>query len=150
MIFTHDVVVDRPVEEVWPVLVDVPRVAPCFPGASVAVSSSDPSAYAGTVEIRIGPIVATYAGTARLVSVDEAGRRIVIDARGRDRKGAGLASADVDVRVSPRADGTLLVVTTDLRVTGRVAQFGSAVLEHVAAERLRQFAANLAGLLTAA
>ncbi len=148
MNFEDEVTVAQPLDLVWPLLLDVPAVAPCFPGASLAVAGEGAaSEYVGSVRIRIGPLGMEYAGTAALAGVDEASRTVVIEASGRDRRGAGLATAVVEAALKDAGEMTVLRVRTDLRLTGRVAQFGSSVIQQVAGGLLREFAVNLAAQL---
>jgi uncharacterized protein len=136
-----ELTVAQPLARVWTSLLDVPRVAPCFPGAELGEVDGD--RYAGTVRVRVGPMSLEYAGSAVLREADEASRRIVIAAEGRERRGAGLASAVVEATLHEVEGHTLVQVHTDLRITGRAAQFGSVALQPVSAALLGQFAANL-------
>ena len=85
--------VDVPVEEAWKVLLDLERIAPCLPGAQLTEVEGDE--YRGTVKIKVGPITAQYKGVAQIVEADEANRKVVLKAEGRDTRGQGNASATV-------------------------------------------------------
>src|SRR6187399_2421552 len=85
--------VSTPIDETWNVLLDLERIAPCMPGAQLQEVEGDE--YRGIVKVKVGPITAQYKGTARIVEADEATRRIVIKADGRDTRGQGNASATV-------------------------------------------------------
>jgi hypothetical protein len=95
------------------------------------------------VKVKVGPITAQYKGTATLAEVDEAGRRLVIDATGRDTRGAGNATASIVVTMLDEDGGTRVDVVTDLAITGKVAQFGRGVLVDVSSKLMRQFVENL-------
>lgn len=125
----------------WAVLTDLERIAPCLPGAQL--TDVDGDVHRGSVKIRVGPIVATYEGEARFVERDEANGRVVLDASGRDRR-QGNASAIITatMREAP-GGGTLVALTTDLRVAGKVAQFGRGVLSDVSEKLLGEFVTNL-------
>lgn len=133
--------VNVPVEEAWRVLLDVERIAPCLPGAQLQEVEGEE--YRGVVKVKVGPITAQYRGAARLVEVDEAGRRAVIQASGRDTRGQGNASATVVATLASDGEGTEVAIDTDLSVTGKVAQFGRGVLADVSSKLLAQFAENL-------
>jgi len=126
-----------PVETAWGVLLDVERIAPCMPGAQLQEVEGDE--YRGTVKVKVGPITAQYKGAARIVEADEAARRIVIKADGRDTRGQGNASATVTAQLAPDGDGTQVSIDTDLNVTGKVAQFGRGVMADVSSKLLAQF-----------
>jgi carbon monoxide dehydrogenase subunit G len=126
-----------PVEHAWRVLLDVEGIAPCMPGAQLQEVEGDE--YRGTVKVKVGPITAQYKGAARIVEADEAARRIVIKADGRDSRGQGNASATVTATMGPDGDGTRVTIDTDLNVTGKVAQFGRGVMADVSAKLLAQF-----------
>jgi carbon monoxide dehydrogenase subunit G len=133
--------VSRPIDETWKVLLDIERIAPCLPGAQLEEIEGDE--FRGVVKVKVGPITAQYKGAARLAEVDEAGRRIVIDASGRDTRGQGNASAKILVTMTGDENGTDVSVHTDLSITGKVAQFGRGVLADVSAKLLGQFVERL-------
>ena len=126
-----------PVDEAWRVLRDVERIAPCMPGAQLQEVEGDE--YRGIVKVKVGPITAQYKGAARIVEADEAARRIVIRAEGRDTRGQGNAAANVTATLAPDGDGTTVAIDTDLQVTGKVAQFGRGVMADVSSKLLGQF-----------
>lgn len=133
--------VSTPLDETWRVLLDIEGIAPCMPGAQL--QEVDGNEYRGVVKVKVGPITAQYKGTATLAEVDEAARRIVLDASGRDTRGQGNAKASIVVTMNDDAGGTRVDVVTDLSITGKVAQFGRGVLDDVSAKLLRQFVENL-------
>jgi carbon monoxide dehydrogenase subunit G len=133
--------VSTPIVETWKVLLDIERIAPCLPGAQLEEVEGDE--FRGVVKVKVGPITAQYKGSARLAEVDEAARRIVIDASGRDTRGQGNASAKIVVTMTGDESGTDVSVHTDLSITGKVAQFGRGVLGDVSAKLLGQFVERL-------
>jgi uncharacterized protein len=134
--------VDVPVERAWEILTDVPTIAPCLPGAQLQEVEGEE--YRGVVKVKVGPITAQYKGTATFVERDEANHQVVLRAEGRETRGQGNASATITAAMQPRGGTTEVVVTTDLTVTGKVAQFGRGVMADVSAKLMDQFAANLA------
>ena len=134
-----------PVEVAWGVLLDVERIAPCMPGAQLQEIEGDE--YRGIVKVKVGPITAQYKGAARIVEADEAARRVVINAEGRDTRGQGNASANVTATLVSDGDGTLVKIDTDLNVTGKVAQFGRGVMADVSSKLLGQFATCLQAMV---
>jgi uncharacterized protein len=133
--------VSTPIEDTWKVLLDIEGIAPCMPGAQLQEVEGDE--YRGIVKVKVGPITAQYKGAAKLAEVDEATRRIVIDASGRDTRGQGNAKAKILVTMTPEGVGTRVDVTTDLSITGKVAQFGRGVLADVSSKLMGQFVENL-------
>ena len=134
--------VPAPVSEVWKTLLDVERIAPCMPGATVERADGDE--VAGRVRVKVGPVTASYAGTARFVTKDEAAHRFVLEGSGRETRGTGTASATVEVSMSEQDADTRVRVVTSLEVTGKQAQFGRGVMADIAAKLTDQFAACLA------
>jgi carbon monoxide dehydrogenase subunit G len=120
-----------PPEQAWDVLLDVERIAPCMPGASVTSISDDGNEIEGQVKVKLGPLSLTYKGTAKFTEKDQGSRTIAIDATGKETRGAGTASANVQAVLKPGdADGsTLVAIHTVLNVTGRPAQFGRPLLK---------------------
>lgn len=133
--------VNVPIERAWAVLLDVERIAPCLPGAQLQEIEGDE--FRGVVKVKVGPITAAYQGTAKLDAVDEAARTIRIRGVGRDTRGAGNATAIINVGMHEVAGGTEVSIDTDLAITGKVAQFGRGVLADVSAKILAQFVENL-------
>jgi uncharacterized protein len=148
----NEFAVPVPVSEAWPVLLDVERIAPCMPGATV--TKVDGRNIEGKVKVKVGPITVSYDGTATFLEVDEVDRRVVIEARGKETRGSGTASATVTTRLHDEGDRTRVTVRTDLSVTGKPAQFGRGVMADVSGKLLGQFAdclsRKLAGTETAA
>jgi uncharacterized protein len=142
----HSFTVPVPVEDAWRVLLDVPRIAPCMPGATL--TGVDGDAFTGTVKVKLGPIALTYQGKGRFLERDADAHRAVIEASGKDTRSAGTAAATVTAVLVPEGDATRVAVTTDLKVTGRPAQFGRSMIADVSAKLLGQFADCLAGTLT--
>jgi len=95
------------------------------------------------VKVKVGPITAQYKGAARFAQVDEANRRVVLDASGRDTRGQGNASATVTAIMTGQGNGTRVEIATDMTVSGRVAQFGRGVMADITAKLLQQFVDNL-------
>ncbi|WP_037575908.1 SRPBCC family protein [Phaeacidiphilus oryzae] len=132
------------VEEAWRALLDIESVAPCMPGTTV--ESYDGETIKGSVKVKVGPITLTYRGNAVFEERDEAARRVVLAADGRDSRGQGTARAKVTGVLTPseKGDGTAVRVTVDLTVTGRPAQFGRGVIADVGDRLTSTFAQNLA------
>jgi len=139
--------VDAPIEIAWATLTDIEGIAPCMPGAQLTEIDGDE--FKGSVKVKVGPITAQYKGTATFAEKDDAGHRAVIDASGRDTRGAGNASATITAQLAPDGTGTKAVITTDLKVTGKVAQFGRGVMADVSEKLLGQFVECLESKLDA-
>lgn len=142
MLLENSFRVPVPVDEAWSVLLDVQRVAPCMPGATL--SEVDGDSFKGKVKVKVGPIVVIYSGTAEFVEKDAALKRVVISATGKETKGAGTAKAIVTATLVPAGDDTEVRVTTDLAITGKPAQFGRGVMADVSNALIGQFATCLA------
>src|SRR6516165_3139368 len=138
-----------PPEQAWHVLLDVERIAPCMPGASVTSVEGDE--VAGQVKVKLGPLSLSYKGTAKFTEKDQASHSITIVASGKETRGAGTASATVHAGLKPAdTEGqTLVSIHTSLNVTGRPAQFGRSLLPEVSGKLISQFAANLEALIEA-
>lgn len=133
----NDFHVKVPIERAWEVLTDIPQIAPCMPGAQL--TGSDGDVHQGKVKIKVGPITAEYAGSAEFVERDESTHRVVIDAKGRDARGSGNASAIITAVMTAEGDGTRVSIDTDLRIAGKVAQFGKGVIGDVSKKLIDQF-----------
>ena len=144
MQFENSFDVPLPPAEAWKVLLDVPRIAPCLPGAELT-ETLGPDKYNGRAGVKIGPVNLFFAGEAEIVERDNAAYKAKLKGRGNDTKGRGQASAVVDFALVPAGSGTRVNVVTDLNMTGMVAQYGraSGLMKEIAGAILTQFADNL-------
>ena len=151
MDFSESFSVDAALKDVWDLMTDVERIAPCLPGAQL--QEIDGEDYHGIVKVKVGPITSQYKGTARFEQVDEAEHKIVLSAQGRDTKGAGNASAKIGVSLEDDATGdspaTQVMVDVHLDLKGKVAQFGRGVLADVSGKLMAKFAENLSEMIAA-
>lgn len=138
----HEFTVPATLDEAWAVLLDVEKVAPCMPGATL--TSVDGDDFTGTVKVKVGPIQVTYKGQAKFVEKDDAAHRVVIEASGKEARGSGTAAATVTANLTAAGSQTKAHVVTDLNITGRPAQFGRGVMADVGAKLIGQFADCLA------
>lgn len=139
----HEFTVPVPVDDAWRALLDIERVAPCMPGATV--EDYDGKTVNGSVKVKVGPITVTYKGTAVFEEQDESAHRMVLIASGRETRGQGTARATVTGTLTAQdGGGTAVSVRTDLTVTGRPAQFGRGVMAEVGDRIVGRFAQNLA------
>jgi len=139
-----------PPEKAWDVLLDVERIAPCMPGASVLSISDDGNEIEGQVKVKLGPLSLAYKGTAKFTDKDQENHTIAIEATGKETRGAGTASANVQATLKPgdATGSTLVSIHTSLNVTGRPAQFGRSLLPEVSGKLIAQFASNLEALIS--
>jgi uncharacterized protein len=144
----HSFTVPVPPSQAWDVLLDVERIAPCMPGATV--DEFDGEVVTGRIKVKVGPVSLTYRGTAKFTERDPDARVIVLEASGKETRGAGTASATVRATLEPESDGqaTRASMHTTMNVTGRPAQFGRGVMVEVGSKLVDQFARNLAQMIT--
>ena len=129
--------VSVPIDRAWEVLTDIPLITPCLPGATLTDHEADE--YKGKIKIKVGPVTADYSGSAVFVQRDEAARHVEISASGRDSRGSGNASATIIADMSTDGDGTKVSITTDLKISGKVAQFGKGMIAEVSGKLIDQF-----------
>lgn len=143
----HSFTVPVSPDRAWEVLLDVERIAPCMPGASV--DEFDGEVVTGRIKVKVGPVSLTYRGTAKFTERDADARHIVLEASGKETRGAGTASATVQASLEPEPDGqaTKVSMHTTMNVTGRPAQFGRGVMVEVGGKLVEQFAQNLRQLI---
>ncbi len=141
--------VTRPIDEAWAVLTDLERIAPCLPGAQLTEVEGDD--YRGFVKVKVGPITAQFKGAANFVERNDQDHKAVLSGKGRDTRGAGNASALITAKLEAVSDSiTRVNVDTDMKITGKFAQFGRGVMADVSANLMDQFAQNLAEMLAEA
>lgn len=144
MIFENSFTVAASPGETWKIILNVPEIAPCLPGANLTEQVDD-NTYKGNVAIKLGPVALTFNGTAQIIERDEAGHSLVVLAKGSDSKGRGAAKATARFKLVPDQQGTKVQVHTDLTLTGSVAQYGrgAGLIQGVAAELIAQFERRL-------
>jgi carbon monoxide dehydrogenase subunit G len=141
MELTHTFTVSSSVATTWAHVMDLHAVGGCFPGATVTSFTGDD--FAGTVKVKLGPIVLLYAGTGRFIERDDTAHVAVLEAKGKDSRGNGTAGATVTLRLTEVDGGTRAELVTELAVTGKPAQFGRGVMQDVSDKLLGQFVACL-------
>ena len=137
----NEIEISAPPDELFDLLSDPERVAPCMPGASL--EGKDDDSYKGTVKLKVGPITASYQGTLHFVELDRENRRAVMRASGQETSGQGNAEATITASVSGSDSQSVLSMETDMEVRGKAAQFGRGALGNVSQKILDQFARNL-------
>ncbi len=147
MEFEQQFTIPVPAEQAWNVLLDIERIAPCMPGMTLEAAEGDE--FRGKVKVKVGPMTVTYSGTARIIERDDTSRSAVIEASGKETRGAGTARATIKGTITERGAEADVQVRTDLAITGRPAQFGRGVMADVADKLLGQFTDCLAGELAA-
>lgn len=141
-------VVPADIDTAWKTLLDVDKIAPCMPGATL--ESNDGENFTGKVKVKLGPVSMTYGGKAKFLERDDTGYVAVIEGTGKETRGSGTATAVVTTKLTEEGpDRTRVDVTTDLTVTGKPAQFGRGVMQDVAGRIIDQFSANLEAVIAA-
>jgi carbon monoxide dehydrogenase subunit G len=144
----HHFTVPATIEDTWAAFNDLQRIGGCLPGATI--TSVDGDDFTGTGKVKLGPISLQYNGTGSYTERDEAARRVVIVAKGKDKRGNGTASATITAKLVADGSGTAVDVDTDLSITGKPAQFGRGVIQDVSDQLLGQFVDCIKDKLTPA
>jgi len=134
--------------QAWAVLMDIPRIAPCMPGAELT-EIVDPQNYKGKISVRLGPVALAFAGKVEFDRLDAVNHTARVKAQGNDAKGRGGANAMATFRIEPAGSGSKVRIHTELMLSGAVAQYGRGLgmIEATAAQIVGQFADNLRGQL---
>ena len=131
--------VSAPPDKVFAYLLDINKVVGCVPGAELT-EVVDESTFKGKVKVKVGPITVAYSGTARIAERDESERMATLSAEGRETTGPGSARASAQMRVQTAGENSLVTITTEYHVAGRVAQFGRGVMEDVSRRPIQEMA----------
>jgi carbon monoxide dehydrogenase subunit G len=144
----HEFTVPATAEKAWALLTDFEQVASCMPGAQLTGVEGD--SWLGVVKVKVGPVTAQYKGTASFAERDDDKHHAVIAAKGREARGSGTATATIDLSLRPDGESaTVVTVRTDLKISGKLAQFGSGMIQEVSTKLLGQFTQCLEGRITA-
>jgi carbon monoxide dehydrogenase subunit G len=142
--------VDAPSSEVYALMLDPARVAPCIPGAEV-VGQREDGGYDAKVTVKVGPMKMSYAGVVAIVEHDDDARTAAMRARGSEARGQGNVDATMHMAVADRdGGGSHVDVSTEMQVTGRVAQMGQGIMQDVAVRMIGEMARNMEALLASA
>ncbi|WP_373141045.1 SRPBCC family protein [Mycobacterium marinum] len=133
--------VSAPIEQAWDVLCDLEQVIPLMPGAQLTGHQDDD--YLGKVKVKVGPVTSEFSGKVHFVERDRDQHRAVIDAKGKESRGTGNAAATVTAQLAEAGERTQVTVDTDLKIVGKLAQFGSGMLQQVSEKLLGQFVDSL-------
>ncbi len=139
--------VSAPIDQAWDVLCDLEQVIPLMPGAQLTGHEGDD--YLGKVKVKVGPVTSEFSGKVRFVEQDRDQHRAVIDAKGKESRGTGNAAATVTAQLHEDGERTSVTVDTDLKIVGKLAQFGSGMLQQVSEKLLGQFVESLEAELAA-
>ena len=135
-------------EQAWALLIDVPRIIPCMPGATLD-ETVDEANWKATMAVRLGPISLSFKTDVKREEADEASRRAKLSAKAREARGRGNASATIESSLTPQNGGTRVDIVTDLQLTGAVAQYGRGLVGDVSSQLVTQFADCLKAQLAA-
>ena len=147
MKIANEFTVSAPIDDAWDVLTDLEQVIPLMPGAQMTGRDGDD--VLGKVKVKVGPVTSEFSGKVHFVEQDRAAHRAVIDGKGKEARGTGNAAATVTAQLHDAGDHTRVTVDTDLKVVGKLAQFGSGMLQQVSEKLLGQFVESLEAKLAA-
>jgi uncharacterized protein len=148
MKIANEFTVSAPIEQAWDVLIDLEQVIPLMPGAQMTGHDGDD--VLGKVKVKVGPVTSEFSGKVHFVERDREQRRAVIDAKGKEARGTGNAAATVTAVLHDAGEQTRVTVDTDLKIVGKLAQFGSGMLQQVSEKLLGQFVESLEAKLATA
>jgi carbon monoxide dehydrogenase subunit G len=146
MEFENTFLVQAPVDEVWDLLLDVERIAPCMPGAQVLEQTGD-DAYKVAVKIRLGPMTMNYKGDVEILDKDVSTRQATMRAKAKEARGQGTASADIRMALREQPGGTEASIITSMQMSGKAAAMGQGIIKDVAGSLTDTFAQNLAAMV---
>lgn len=147
MKIANEFTVSAPIERAWAVLNDLEQVMPLMPGAQLTGRDGDD--VLGKVKVKVGPVTSEFSGKVHFVEQDGTQHRAVIDAKGKEARGTGNAAATVTAQLHDEGEHTRVTVDTDLKIVGKLAQFGSGMLQQVSEKLLGQFVDSLEAKLAA-
>jgi carbon monoxide dehydrogenase subunit G len=147
MKIANEFTVSVPIDDAWDLLTDLEQVVPLMPGAQL--TGQDGEDVLGKVKVKVGPVTSEFSGKVHFVEQNRDEHRAVIDAKGKEARGTGNAAATVTARLHDTGDTTRVTVDTDLKIVGKLAQFGSGMLQQVSEKLLGQFVESLEAKLAA-
>jgi uncharacterized protein len=146
MIIADEFTVDAPLDRVWAVLKDIPRVATALPNVEIT-EVVDPSTYRAKATVKVGPVSVSYKATITVEKMDEAEHIAVFRVQGDETRGRGGVRALMTSQAFAAGDRTRVTLTSDAQISGIIASVGGRLIESVAKRTIAEFAANLAKLV---
>ena len=146
MIIANEFTLNVPVDTAWALLSDMEQVVPLMPGAALMGREGDE--FLAKVKVKVGPVISEFSGKAHFLEKDDVNHRALIDGRAKDSKGGGNAAAVVTLQATDDGGRTRVTVDTDLKIVGKLAQFGSGMLQQVSEKLLAQFVDQLEARLS--
>ena len=122
--------------EVWAALNDPEVLKACIPGCQEMTKSGD-NGFTAKVVQKVGPVKATFTGEVELSDIVE-GESYTISGKGKGGA-AGGASGGAKVTLADSEGGTLLTYVAEAKVTGKIAQLGSRLIDGFAKKMADQF-----------
>lgn len=142
MLIENEVLVERDPADVYRLMLDVDRVIPCLPGAELVGADGD--AHQVRLHVKLGPMSLSYDGSVRIVERDDATHRATMEAEAAEKRGQGSARATMTMAVGEEEAGrSRLAISSDVVVTGRVAQMGRGIMQDVASRMLQEMAGGI-------
>jgi len=130
---------NAPVDRVWKYLIDPAQVALCLPGAELLEEQADRT-FLGAVKVKVGPVTMSYKGMVRFTEVDEQAHQVRLVGEGKEAGGGGSAKMTMASKVTAvPGGGSLVEVTTEMELVGKIVQFGRGMIEEVSRQLFRQF-----------
>jgi carbon monoxide dehydrogenase subunit G len=135
-------------ENAWDFLLDVPRVVPCMPGATLTETVAD-DRWKAVMAVKLGPVKLSFDTDVTREQIDESTRSVVLAAKAREQRGGGAATATITTSLSGSERGTQVDVATDLSLSGPVARYGRSLVHEVSQELVMAFATRVASEIEA-
>jgi len=144
--FENEFDVAAPIDEVYDALLDVERVAPNVPGASVLEQTGD-DRYKVQIKVKVGPMSMIYKGEVEIVDKDADAHKATMKVKMKESRGQGNATANVAMGLDEAGGRTSARMETDVELSGKVAAMGRGVIQDVSGKLVKQFAGNLQEML---
>ncbi len=138
--------VDAPVDRVWALLKDIPRVATCMPNVEIT-DVIDPETYRAKASVKVGPVSVSYKATLHVEQIDDAEHTASFRVQGDELRGRGGVKAEITSKAVAIDGRTNVGLHADAQISGIIASVGGRLIESVAKKTIAEFAANLTKLV---
>jgi carbon monoxide dehydrogenase subunit G len=143
---TEELPLNAPIDEVWKLLRDTPRLTGLLPGVEnvAALNEDGLEEYVASVSEKIGPFKITMNLEVRVTETVEP-FLLIAAIKGADSMGLNRITGSMQVALSPASSGTQMHFEASIEILGKLATLGAVPIRRRTTQAFAEFAQNIQG-----